>query len=82
MRIRYEILEMVCKNPAITFKEILNKITLSKGSLSVHLKNLENEKLIIKYKDLNQKNLLKVRPTKSGVDMYIQIKLNKILKKI
>ena len=78
MRIRYEILEMVCKNPAITFKEILNKITLSKGSLSVHLKNLENEKLIVKYKDLNQKSLVKVRPTKNGIDMYQQIELEKI----
>ncbi len=78
MKIKYEILGMICKNPAITFSGILEKVALSKGTISIHLKNLENEKLIVKYKNLEQKNLLKIRPTKNGINTYYQKELEKI----
>lgn len=57
MKVKYEILKIICKNPAITFLDIFDKILLSKGNISAHLKNLEKEKLIIKYKSLEQKKL-------------------------
>ncbi|WP_281699621.1 MarR family transcriptional regulator [Cetobacterium somerae] len=82
MKTKYEILMVICKNPAITFSEILNKFSLSKGSISSHLKNLENEKLIVKYKNLEEKKFLKIRPTKNGFDIYRQIELEKYSKNI
>lgn len=80
MKVKYEILKIICKNPAITFSDIFDKVSLSKGNLSSHLKNLEKEKLIIKYKSLEQKKFLKIRPTKNGFDIYNQIELEKYSK--
>lgn len=77
MKAKYKILIIICKNPGIRFSEIVNRVLLSKGNISCHLKNLEKEKLIVKYKNLERKNSMKIRPTKNGLDIYLQIEKEK-----
>lgn len=70
------VLEFISKNPGLTQLEIVNKIKLSKGSISIFIKNAKKNNLIFEVK-VEQK--LKIHPTKLGKDIVIKDKLKKIL---
>lgn len=70
------ILEFISENPGLTQLEIVNKIKLSKGSISIFIKNAKKNNLIFEVK-VEQK--LKIHPTKLGKDIVIKDKLKKIL---
>lgn len=70
------VLEFISENPGLTQLEIVNKIKLSKGSISIFIKNAKKNNLIFEVK-IEQK--LKIHPTKLGKDIVIKDKLKKIL---
>ncbi|MGL5208435.1 MarR family transcriptional regulator [Cetobacterium sp.] len=70
------VLEFISENPGLTQLEIVNKIKLSKGSISIFIKNAKKNNLIFEVK-VEQK--LKIHPTKLGKDIVIKDKLKKIL---
>lgn len=70
------VLEFISENPGLTQLEIVNKIKLSKGSVSIFIKNAKKNNLIFEVK-VEQK--LKIHPTKLGKDVVIKDKLKKIL---
>lgn len=70
------VLEFISENPGLTQLEIVNKIKLSKGSISTFIKNAKKNNLIFEVK-VEQK--LKIHPTKLGKDIVIKDKLKKIL---
>lgn len=70
------VLEFITENPGLTQLEIVNKIKLSKGSISIFIKNAKKNNLIFEVK-VEQK--LKIHPTKLGKDIVIKDKLKKIL---
>lgn len=70
------VLEFISENPGLTQLEIVNKIKLSKGSISIFIKNAKKNNLIFEVK-VEQK--LKIHPTKLGKDIVIKNKLKKIL---
>ena len=70
------VLEFISENPGLTQLEIVNKIKLSKGSISIFIKNAKKNNLIFEVK-IEQK--LKIHTTKLGKDIVIKDKLKKIL---
>lgn len=57
------------ESPGLTFVEICESFQLTKGNISIHLKNLEKEKMIVKHFSLSNK---KVK------DIYLKEKLKDI----
>ncbi|MGL4652721.1 MarR family transcriptional regulator [Cetobacterium sp.] len=75
-----EILFEINEAPGITLCELTKKMHLSKGSVSLCLKKLEEEKLIQRYGTFDDKRVFKIHPTKMGKDLYSKIKFIKIVK--
>ena len=78
MKIKYKILEKINENPGLTLPELSKIFLKSKGNISIHLKNLENEELIKKYQIKDNKKNFKLHPTKKGKEQYLKSKLEKI----
>lgn len=79
MKIKNRLLIKINENPGMTFIEICKNFKLTKGNISIHLKNLEKEKMIIKYTSQDNKKI-KIHPTKQGKDIYLKEKLKNINK--
>ncbi|MGL4946315.1 MAG: MarR family transcriptional regulator [Cetobacterium sp.] len=75
-----EVLYMINEMPGITLCELTKKMSLSKGSVSICIKKLEEENLVQKFEIFDDKRVFKIHPTKIGKDLYSKIKLIKILK--
>lgn len=69
------LLKIINKNPGITFSELINITSFSKSTIFYHIKNLENDKLIIKYYN----KTYKLHPTKLGKEIYLQNKIKFLL---
>ena len=80
MKVKDKILEKINENPGLTSAELSKEIIKSKGNISVHLKNLEEEELIKKYQTEENKKIFKLHPTKKGKEKYLKLKLEKIFK--
>lgn len=78
MKIKDKILEKINENPGLTLTDLSNEFIKSKGNISIHLKNLEEEDLIKKYLTDNNKKIFKLHPTKKGKEKYLKLKLEKI----
>ncbi|MGL4868445.1 MAG: MarR family transcriptional regulator [Cetobacterium sp.] len=74
-----EVLYTINETPGITLCELTKKMDLSKGSVSLCIKKLEEERLIQKLGTYEDKRMFKIHPTKIGKDLYSKIKLIKIL---
>lgn len=77
MKLKNKLLIKINENPGLTFAEICDSFQLTKGNISIHLRNLEKEKMIIKYFSLSNKKV-KIHPTKKGKDIYLREKLKNI----
>lgn len=75
-----KILRRINENPGITLCELTKGMELSKGSLSICIKKLEEENLIQKYGTFDDKRVFRLHPTKTGKDLCSRIKLMQILK--
>lgn len=80
MKIKNKILEKINENPGLTSAELSKEIFKSKSNISIHLKNLEAEKLIKKYTIEYNKKIFKLHPTKKGKEKYLKIKLENLFK--
>lgn len=80
MRIKDKILEKINENPGLTSGDLSKEFIKSKGNISIHLKNLEEEELIKKYPMEENKKMFKLHPTKKGKEKYLKLKLEKIFK--
>lgn len=77
---RIKILNYINENPGVTLTELAYKFSFTKGNISIYLKKLEEEKLILKYKIPFNKNIIKLHPTNSGKNIYLKNKLLNIKK--
>ena len=75
-----KILRRINENPGITMCELTKGLELSKGSVSLCIKRLEEENLIQKYGTFDDKRVFRLHPTKIGKDLCSKIKLIQILK--
>ncbi|MCQ8212212.1 MarR family transcriptional regulator [Cetobacterium somerae] len=75
-----KILRRINENPGITLCELTKGIELSKGSVSICIKKLEEKNLIQKYGTFDDKRVFRLHPTKMGKDLCSRIKLMQILK--
>lgn len=80
MKIKDRILEKINENPGLTSRDLSKEFIKSKGNISIHLKNLEEEELIKKYPMEEKKKIFKLHPTKKGKEKYLKLKLEKIFK--
>lgn len=81
MKIRDELLKKINESPGVSVSELSKILIVTKGNISIHLKNLEKINLIKKYRDVENQRVLKIHPTKKGKDLYMNIKTQEILKK-
>ncbi|MGL5279466.1 MAG: winged helix-turn-helix transcriptional regulator [Cetobacterium sp.] len=75
-----KILRTINENPGITMCELTKGLDLSKGSISICIKRLEEESLVQKYGVFDNKKVFRLHPTKIGKDLCSKIKLIQILK--
>lgn len=80
MKIKDKILEKINENPGLTSAELSKRFIKSKGNISIHLKNLEQEELIKKYLPEDKKICFRLHPTKKGKEAYLKLKLEKLLR--
>ena len=80
MKIKDRILRKINENPGLTLEDLSKEFIKSKGNISVHLKNLEEEELIKKYPMQENKKIFKLHPTKKGEEKYLKLKLEKMFK--
>ncbi|MGL4769259.1 MAG: MarR family transcriptional regulator [Mycoplasmoidaceae bacterium] len=78
MKRKIEILKKINETPGITLSKLCEYLALTKGNISLHLKKMEKENLIKKYKTKDDKKIFKHHPTKKGKDLYLNIKLENI----
>lgn len=76
MKTKIKILKVINENPGITFQELFKILSLSKGNISIHLKNLEYDNLITR-KKINEINF-RFHPSKKGKDFYLETLLNQL----
>lgn len=75
------ILKYINIYPGITLARLMVLTDLSKPSICNYIKDLENENLIKKYYgETNKANKYVIHPTKLGKDIYINEKINFLLK--
>lgn len=72
---KYEILKKINENPGITSIELSKELSKTRGNICIHLKKLETDTIIKKYRFENNKRIFKLHPTKKGKDIYLKIKL-------
>ncbi|MGL5725316.1 MarR family transcriptional regulator [Cetobacterium sp.] len=78
MKRKIEILKIINETPGITLSKLCEYLVLTKGNISLHLKEMEKENLIKKYKTKNDKKVFKLHPTRKGKDLYLNTKLKEI----
>ncbi|MGL5277753.1 MAG: MarR family winged helix-turn-helix transcriptional regulator [Cetobacterium sp.] len=81
MKVKNRLLKQINETPGITHKELCELILTTKGNISIHLKNLENEKLIKKYIVEENKKRFRFHPTKKGKDLYLETEWGLFIKK-
>lgn len=80
MKIKDKILEKINENPGLTLTELSKGFIKSKGNISIHLKNLEQEELIKKYLPEDKKKFFRLHPTKKGKEVYLKLKLENLFR--
>lgn len=80
MKTKDSILKNINEIPGITLMELSRNIFGKKSNISIHIKKLEKEKLIIKYMVEDKKKNFRLHPTKKGKEIYLKAKLESILK--
>lgn len=78
MKRKIEILKKINETPGITLSKLCEYLVLTKGNVSFHLRTMEKEDLIKKYKTKDNKKIFKLHPTKKGKDFYLNTKLENI----
>lgn len=81
MKTKDRILKQINEMPGLTLMQLSRNILKKKSNVSIHIKNLEKEKLIIKFISRYNQRDFRLHPTKKGKEMYLKIKLEILRKK-
>lgn len=64
-----KLLKFILENPGLSQLEIARKVKLSRGSISIFIRDAKKESLIF---EIKSENKIKIHPTKLGKDIVIR----------
>lgn len=64
-----KLLKFILENPGLSQLEIASKVKLSRGSISIFIRDAKKENLIF---EIKRENKIKIHPTKLGKDIVIK----------
>lgn len=73
----FKLLKLINETPGLTQSEIGTKLNLSKGTISIFIKNAKKSNHIFEVK---KENKVKIHPTKLGKDFILENTLKNLLK--